>query len=49
MWCVKKCLGVAVFDNCTCAVLIVLTPTITTVIFEVVLSFILFVLVHINT
>ena len=30
----------AVFDNCTCAVLIVLTPTITRVIFEVVFSFI---------
>ena len=41
MWCVKGCLGAAVFDNCACAILEVFTPTITTVIFEVVLSFIM--------
>ena len=49
MWCVKGCLGAAVFDNCACAILEELTPAITTLIFEVVFSFILFVLVHINT
>ena len=26
MWCVKGCLGAAVFDNCACAILEVLTP-----------------------
>ena len=39
MWCVKGCLGAAVFDNCACAILEELTPAITTLIFEVVFFF----------
>ena len=34
MWCVKGCLGAAVFDNCACAILEELTPAITTLIFS---------------